>query len=164
MIRFFSTTILIPPSPTSLLSAAASYGYKRQVFGGVALNTTYYVHSIPAPGTFKIAASLGGAAIDLSTATGTMTVKYDYLESRCQNDIKSYINAIADDMTYTGNYHSVLASRYYRNALTGSKLEDMFYVSNGCGIRKCTLTGLNGTLDRKIAEEVAVTRLSVVAF
>jgi hypothetical protein len=50
-------------------------------------------------------------------------------------------------MTFTGNYNVVLAARYYRNALTGSKLEDMFYVANGCGLRNMTVLGLDGSSD-----------------
>jgi hypothetical protein len=134
-------------SSTAWMVVGDTIRFTGTTFGGVTTVDTYYVHSIPVSGTFKIAASLGGAALDLNTDTGTMIVIYDYDATRCQNDVKRYIQAIADDMTYTGNYHSVLASRYYRNALTGSKLEDMFYVSNGCGLRNCTLTGLDGSSD-----------------
>jgi hypothetical protein len=123
------------------------------VFGGVALNTTYYILASGLTSTtFKISTSLNGTAVDLSDVpSGSMTVKWYYSEARCTNDVMNYIEAIANDMTYTGNYHSVLASRYYRNALTGSKLEDMYYVSNGCGIRNQTLIGLDGTSDGNTA-------------
>jgi hypothetical protein len=42
------------------------------VFGGVAINTTYYVLSIPTSTTFTISATSGGPVFTLSTATGTM--------------------------------------------------------------------------------------------
>lgn len=42
------------------------------VFGGVAINTTYYVKTIPTATTFTISASSGGPTFALSTATGTM--------------------------------------------------------------------------------------------
>lgn len=42
------------------------------VFGGVAINTTYYVLTIPTSTTFTISATSGGPTFGLSTATGTM--------------------------------------------------------------------------------------------
>ena len=44
------------------------------VFGGVAINTTYYVKEIPTATTFSISATYGGATLVLSTATGTMSM------------------------------------------------------------------------------------------
>jgi hypothetical protein len=119
------------------------------VFGGVALNTTYYVLSTGLTATsFKVSTTLNGAAVDLSDVpSGSMTVKWYYSAARCENDVRNYIEAIANDMVYTGNYYSTLAARYYRNALTGSKLEDMYYVRNGCGIRNQTLINLDGSSD-----------------
>jgi len=142
-----STTDTFTCGDTSWMVAGDAIRFSGTVFGGVSTNTTYYVQSVVNPTTFKITDTLGGSAIDLSTASGSMTVSYYYNQSRCQNDVKRYIEAIARDMEYTGNYNVVLASRYYRNALTGSKLEDMFYVTNGCGIRNCTFLGLDGTSD-----------------
>lgn len=118
------------------------------VFGGVSLNTTYYILSSGLTSTsFKVSLTPGGAAVDLSTASGTMTVSWFYDAARCQNDVRNYVSAISKDLMYTGNYYSVYAARYYRNALTGSRLEDMFYVRNGCGVRNMTLIGLDGTSD-----------------
>lgn len=42
------------------------------VFGGVAINTTYYVLTIPTATTFTISATSGGPVFTLSTASGTM--------------------------------------------------------------------------------------------
>jgi len=42
------------------------------VFGGVAINTTYYVKTIPTATTFTISSTSGGPTFGLSTATGTM--------------------------------------------------------------------------------------------
>jgi hypothetical protein len=42
------------------------------VFGGVAINTTYYVTSIPTATTFTISATSGGGTFALTTATGSM--------------------------------------------------------------------------------------------
>jgi len=42
------------------------------VFGGVAINTTYYVKTIPTATTFTISATSGGGTFALTTATGSM--------------------------------------------------------------------------------------------
>ena len=42
------------------------------VFGGVAINTTYYVKTIITETTFTISATQGGGTLGLTTATGTM--------------------------------------------------------------------------------------------
>jgi hypothetical protein len=42
------------------------------VFGGVAINTTYYVKTIIDETTFTISATQGGSTFNLTTATGTM--------------------------------------------------------------------------------------------
>lgn len=119
--------------------------------GGVTSGVTYYVHSVVDPTTFKVTTTLGGSVLDLSTAAFTMTVSYYYSVTSCERDVRSFIDSIVKDMIYTGNYYSTLSGRYYRSALTGSKLEDMFYVRNGCGLRNCTLTGLDGTSDGNTA-------------
>ncbi len=42
------------------------------VFGGVAINTTYYVLTIPTANTFTISATSGGPTFSLTSATGSM--------------------------------------------------------------------------------------------
>ncbi len=122
--------------------------FSGTTFGGVNTTTTYYILSSGLTATtFKVSLTPGGTAVDLSAASGSMTVTWYYDSARCQNDVRSYINAIADDMIYTGNYYVTYASRYYLRALRGSKLEDMYYVRNGCGIRNQTLLGLDGSSD-----------------
>ena len=71
---------------------------------------------------------------------------YVYDVAKCERDIHRYIDAIKHDLIYTGNYKSLLAARYYINAVNGSLLEDMFYMRNGTGLRYCTTIGLTGTL------------------
>ena len=71
---------------------------------------------------------------------------YVYDTAACARDVDRYIDAVKHDLIYTGNYRSLLAARYYVNAVNGSTLEDMFYVRNGTGLRNCTLAGLNGVL------------------
>ena len=72
--------------------------------------------------------------------------EYSFNTEKCQRDIDRFIDAVQYDLRYPGNYKSVMAGRYYANAVIGSHLEDMFYVRDTTGIRNMTLTGLNGTL------------------
>jgi hypothetical protein len=69
-----------------------------------------------------------------------------YDETACKRDVGRYIDALKYDLVYTGNYKTLLAARYYVNAVTGSLTENMFFVRNGTGIRNMTLKGLTGTL------------------
>jgi hypothetical protein len=71
---------------------------------------------------------------------------YTYNVALCKRDVNRYIDAIKYDLIYAGNYKSLLAARYYVNAVNGSLLEDMFYLRNGTGLRNCTVAGLTGTL------------------
>ena len=71
---------------------------------------------------------------------------YIFNTDKCRRDLDSFINAVQYDVRYPGNYKSVLAGRYYANAVIGSQLEDMFYVRDTTGIRNMTLKGLEGTL------------------
>ena len=71
---------------------------------------------------------------------------YEFNTDKCRRDIDRFIDAVQYDLTYPGNYKSVLAGRYYANAVNGSQLEDMFYVRDTTGIRNMTLKGLEGTL------------------
>jgi hypothetical protein len=153
----FKATVTVATGATDVFTCSSqtwmvagdTVRFTGTVFGGVALNTTYYILSTGLTATtFKISLTSGGTAVDLSNVpSGSMTVKWYYNSASCQNDVKNYIEAIAYDMVYTGNYKSVLAARLYRNALTGSKLEDMFYVRNGTGLRNCTLIALDGSSD-----------------
>ena len=142
-----TTTDIFTISDTSWMVAGDAIRFTGSVFGGVALNTTYYVKQVVNGTTFTISDTLDGTVKNLNTASGTMGVAYYYDQDQCKNDVRRYVEAIASDMTYTGNYHVVLASRYYIRALRGSKLEDLYYVRNGCGIRNQTLLGLDGTSD-----------------
>jgi len=137
--------------------------FTGSVFGGISTGVTYYILSSGLTSTtFKVSLTAGGTAVDLSAGAGTMTVSWYYDAARCQNDVRNYVRAIAKDLMYTGNYNSVYGARYYRNALTGSKLEDMFYVRNGCGIRNHTLLGLDGTSDGNTAGAGDADGLTVV--
>jgi hypothetical protein len=71
---------------------------------------------------------------------------YQYDEDRRRTDIKRYVAAWVNDITYTGNYKALLEARWYVNDIIGSASEDMFYVRDSSGIRNATLSGLTGTL------------------
>jgi hypothetical protein len=72
---------------------------------------------------------------------------YDFDIEFYKSFIDRCITAFKYDIIYTGNYKSLLAARYYRNAVLGSQGEDMFYCRDATGVRNCTLNGLSGTLN-----------------
>lgn len=55
-----------------LLYVGKPVQFTGTVFGGVAINTTYYVKEMPTSTTFSISATSGGPVFALSTATGSM--------------------------------------------------------------------------------------------
>jgi len=57
---------------TDLLYVGKPIRFTGTTFGGVAINTTYYVLTIPTSTTFTISASSGGPTFALTTASGTM--------------------------------------------------------------------------------------------
>lgn len=57
---------------TDLLFVGKPIEFTGAVFGGVAINTTYYVDTIITATTFTISATSGGPTFGLSTATGNM--------------------------------------------------------------------------------------------
>jgi hypothetical protein len=56
----------------ALLYIGKPIQFTGTVFGGVAINTTYYVLTIPTATTFTISATSGGPTFALTTATGSM--------------------------------------------------------------------------------------------
>jgi hypothetical protein len=115
---------------------------------GIVNGTTYYVLSIPSATSFRLATNQSGTALVdvVSDGTGSMTVRYAYEPEACKRDMREYVEAIIYDLNFTGNYRSLRAAELYNNAVSGSTMSNMFYVSNGTGLRNCTLTGLNGSL------------------
>ena len=79
---------------------------------------------------------------------------YSFDTEKCQRDVDRFIDAVQYDLRYPGNYKSVLAGRYYANAVTGSALEDMWYVRDSSGLRNMTWKGLEGTLPALQAGEI----------
>lgn len=68
-----TTTDTLTCDTTSLLFVGKPIQFTGAVFGGVAINTTYYVKTIITNTTFTISATSGGATFNLTTGTGTMT-------------------------------------------------------------------------------------------
>lgn len=79
---------------------------------------------------------------------------YDFDPDLCKRDTRKLLDAIAFDLLYPGNYKTVLAARYYANAVIGSSHEDMFYVRDATGIRNVTMQGLVGELLPQNQDEV----------
>lgn len=67
-----ATTDIMTCDSTDLLFVGKPIQFTGAVFGGVAINTTYYVLTIPTETTFTISGTSGGPIFALSTATGSM--------------------------------------------------------------------------------------------
>ena len=67
-------------------------------------------------------------------------------QAACKRDVRRYVEAVQHDILYDGTYMAIRAGRLYANSVSGSTLENMFFVRNGTGLRNCTVSGLNGTL------------------
>lgn len=65
-------TNILTCDSTELLYVGKPIQFTGTVFGGVAINTTYYVLTIPTSTTFTISATSGGPELALSTASGSM--------------------------------------------------------------------------------------------
>jgi hypothetical protein len=79
---------------------------------------------------------------------------YEFDSALCARDTRRFVEALAYDLSYPGNYKSLMAARYYKNAVLGSETEDMFYVRDATGIRNMTLAGLTGTLSPPLVNEL----------
>jgi hypothetical protein len=140
-----AATDQITVASTTGMTVNMAVRFTGTVFGGVALSTTYFIRTIGA-GVITVSATRGGAALDLSTASGTMTVSYYYDQDLCKQDIRFYVESIKYDLVYTGNYKSLRAAKTYRRAQQGSVTENMFLARNGTTLRNMTFNGLTGTL------------------
>lgn len=117
------------------------------VYGGVSVDTTYYVLTTPSITTLTITDSQEGtSSINLVSAIGYMKIGYAYDADSCKRDLREFVNAIIYDLQYTGNYKTKRAAELYVNAVDGSSKSDMWHVRNGTGIRNMTMNGISGTL------------------
>ncbi len=142
------TTDLFTCTDTSWMQRNTAVRFTGTLFGGVSANTTYYIQNVVSATTFKISTTRNSStAFDISVdGSGSMTVSLYYNSASCLRDVNSYIDALKYDLKYPGNYKSLLAARYYANAVMGSLEEDMYYLRDGTGVRDMTLEGLTGDL------------------
>ena len=143
-----TTTDVFTVGSTSWLQRNTAIKFSGNVFGGITAGTTYYVQNIVSSTTFTVATTRNATtALNLTTvASGSMTVALDFNSDLCLRDVGTMLDALKYDTMWPGNYKSLLAARYYANAVKGSYEEDMYYVRNGTGIRNQTLEGLSGDL------------------
>ena len=50
-----------------------------------------------------------------------MTVMLDYSSEKCERDMNRILDAPKYDLQYHGNYKSLMAARYYGNAVHGTR-------------------------------------------
>ena len=68
-------------------------------------------------------------------------------EDRMRVDILHFLRAFKYDLTYPGNYKTLLSAERYSNATLGSQFADIFRARDTTGLRQMTTTGLVGTLN-----------------
>jgi len=141
-----ATTNVITISDTSWLRRNVEIKFTGIAFGNLVSETSYYVQKIVSATTFTVSTTRNGTPVELTTATGSMSVSLVYNQALCLRDVGTYIDALKWDLKYTSNYKSRYVARYYANAVTGSQEEDMYYLRDGTGLRDQSLEGLNGDL------------------
>jgi hypothetical protein len=116
-------------------------------FGGISSDLEYYVFAVLSDTTFTVANTLTAfTAASLTTATATATVRYSFDATLSVRDMSTYVEALANDLNGSSNYRSTRTAVLYVNAVKGSEYSDMFRTRNACGLRNCTLSGLDGDL------------------
>ena len=142
-------------SDTSWLQRGVSVVFSGTIVGepdaadnsdGIVSGDTYYVRDILSATKFTISNTRYGTERVMVTDTGSMTVDLKYNSELCERDVNVTLDAMIYDIQYPGNYKTLLASRYYGNAVNGSREEDFFYMRNGTGVRAMTLDNMNGDL------------------
>ena len=156
-----TTTSTTQPRPTSVAAATAI----QAKIGNIIAYINFYINST---GSDPVLIGTNTAVTDVAYTNTVLQLEankeflaaeavafmqatyplYDFDSELCKRDVRRYIDAFKYDIIYTGNYKSLLAARYYRNAVLGcTDTEDMFYVRNGTGIRNCTLKGIESELN-----------------
>jgi len=79
--------------------------------------------------------------------TLTENPAYDLDQSQFKLNIKKYIDAWIYDILYPGTYKTIYEGKHYKNAVLGSKTDDMFYCRDASGIRHLTIEGLEGIIN-----------------
>ena len=127
----------------TILSAPATVGGN-----GFETGVTYYVNKIISGTKFTVAKTRNDSTpMSIDDDTGSMTVMLDYSSEKCERDMNRILDALKYDIQYHGNYKSLMAARYYGNAVHGVRDgEDFYYVRNGTGVRNQTLANMAGDL------------------
>jgi len=143
-----ATGFVITTSVSHNLTVGDPVVFSGTSAGVIVVGTVYYVLTTPTTASFTITATSGSLTPYpiSSVSSPTLTVRYSYDPTMCRRDMQSYIEAIAYDLKFSGNYKSLRAAQIYKNAVYGSTGSDMFYVRNSTGIRNMTLNGLIGAL------------------
>jgi len=132
--------ILIETAMAYMNYKAYNIGENPEVIGtNTAIDAPIYLNSINI-----LEANKEFLAAEAVAYMRSISPNYIFDGELCKRDIRAYIDAWKYDLLYTGNYKTLLASRYYANAVLGSSGEDMFYVRDATGVRNMTLTGLIG--------------------
>jgi hypothetical protein len=140
-------TNVITISDTSWLIRNAAIKFTGTEFGEIEADKTYFVFDVVNATQFKISETrFATDEVVLETDTGSMAVAIEYNKDLCLRDVGTYIDALKWDQVYDSNYKSRFVARYYANAVTGSREEDMYYLRNGTGLRNHTVRGLDGDL------------------
>jgi len=125
-------------------------GVAGGIFGGLALNTLYWVLTVPTNTTMTLTTTQPGTgsqtSISLIGATGSAQISYYSIQSKLIRDVSYYLMALIYDLNVTGNYKSLRFIQIYLSCQGGSQATDLFHVRNGTGIRNMTLNGMTGAL------------------
>jgi len=162
---------------TSWLKRNAAIRFSGNTLGGLSSGVTYYIQNIVSSTKFTVATTRYAAtALELTDASGSMTVNLHYSSTQCERDVNRYLDALKYDLKFcgifvngiafaedeSGNYKSLLSARYYANSVIGSLEEDMYYLRDATGIRDATLEGLTG--DLLAPNEYGTSRVSAGAY
>jgi hypothetical protein len=140
----FNGPVFDPGTDTSTSGMTVTVG---NLVGGIVADTQYYVLSVPTLTSFTYGVTPDATTpVTLQNDTGSIKTSYAYNETACRRDMGAYVDALIDDLQFTGNHKSLYAAMVYRNAVGGSEMSDMYWVSNSTGLRNMTLSGLSGQL------------------
>lgn len=91
------TTNRLTTSNTATLSVGLAVTFSGTTFGGIVAGTTYYVAEVATSTQFTVSSSKGGAVFAVTTATGSMTMKFGGIKIT-EADRLAY-NTLADTVT-----------------------------------------------------------------
>jgi hypothetical protein len=87
------------------------------VFGGVTVDSKYYVKEIVSPTNFTISATISGstpgALLSINSDIGEMICMLAYSQETCARDVGFLVSNIATDILYGGRYNTIKAGLRY---------------------------------------------------